>query len=106
MFDIISFGSHFTSMSQTGMIYNDGTMNDALGQLSFFSADMGGTEIYNPIEFAFKMKIDKKYNKKVFLLTDGGVERKENVINLIKKHSDAIKVHTFGLGTGVDKDLV
>ena len=44
------------------------------------------------------MKIDKSYSKKVFLLTDGGVSQPENVIKLIKDHSDKVKVHTFGLG--------
>lgn len=52
------------------------------------------------------MKVNKEYNKKVFLLTDGGVSQPENVIKLIKDHSEKVKVHTFGLGSGVDKNLV
>ena len=67
---------------------------------------MGGTEIFEPIKFAIDMKIDQSYSKKVFLLTDGGVSKPENVIELIKDHSDKVKVHTFGLGSGVDKNLV
>ena len=59
---------------------------------------MGGTEIFEPIKFAFDMNIDKSHSKKVFLLTDGGVSQPENVIKLIKDHSDKVKVHTFGLG--------
>jgi hypothetical protein len=36
MFEIISFGSNFTSMSENGFYYNDETLNLALRNISNF----------------------------------------------------------------------
>jgi len=51
-FKIISFGSHFEEMSINGatlLDYNDANRKAAISQIDSFSANFGGTEIYNPI---------------------------------------------------------
>ena len=40
------------------------------------------------------------------MLTDGDVGNNDQVVNQAKRHSDKIKVFTFGLGNGCDRDLV
>jgi uncharacterized protein with von Willebrand factor type A (vWA) domain len=46
-----------------------------------FSANKGGTEIFKPIENAFaSASHDKNMQKRVFLLTDGQINNKEQVI--------------------------
>ena len=40
------------------------------------------------------------------MLTDGCVGNNDQVANQAKKHNDKIKVFTFGLGNGCDRDLV
>jgi len=37
------------------------------------NADMGGTEIYNPLAYCLKTPIIENYPKNIFLLTDGNV---------------------------------
>jgi hypothetical protein len=49
---------------------------------------------------------EELYHKKIFLLTDGGVSQPENVIKLISDNISKGSVHSFGLGHGVDKNLV
>jgi hypothetical protein len=45
-------------------------MESAKQQIQNFQADMGGTEIYNPLNYIFH---SGKYDKRIFLLTDGQV---------------------------------
>lgn len=53
-FDIISFGSRFDHMCKDskGFEYNDRTVNEALEKIKGFSADYGGTEIFEPMTSA------------------------------------------------------
>jgi hypothetical protein len=53
------------------------------------------------------MPIDEKiYRKKIFLLTDGAVDKRDFVIKLIQDNISKGNVHTFGLGSACDKTLV
>ena len=54
-FSIISFGSNYNCMSIDGknvIDYNDYTSKQALEKIEFFDADMGGTEIWEPLRIA------------------------------------------------------
>lgn len=42
----------------------------------------------------------------MFLLTDGAVSSPQDVINLIGKHSQQARCHSFGIGSGASRDLV
>ena len=76
-FAIISFGSdHRTSGVKQ---YSPSTLDLAINEISGMSADMGGTEIYNPIAYAFR-NLKTKLKKRVFLLTDGSVSQPDRVI--------------------------
>ena len=44
--------------------------------------------------------------KRVFLLTDGDVSDRSQVIEQARQYNDKIRVFTFGLGSGCDKQLV
>lgn len=70
------------------------------------SADLGGTEIYSPLENILKSKVIEGYPKQVFLLTDGQVLDTENVIDLVRKNVKYSRVHTIGIGSGVSEALI
>lgn len=44
--------------------------------------------------------------KRIFLLTDGDVDDRDQVILAAKEHSNKIRVFSFGLGSGCDEHLV
>ena len=44
--------------------------------------------------------------KKVFLLTDGEVDNKDEIINFAAVNNEQARIHTFGIGSGCDKSLV
>ncbi len=47
-----------------------------MSEILLFSADMGGTEILEPIQAAISLKTGERV-KKIFLLTDGEVSNKD-----------------------------
>ena len=69
-------------------------------------ANLGGTEIYNPLEKVLKEKVNKGYPKHVFLLTDGGVSNTEGVLRLIKQNIKYCRVHSIGIGNGASFELI
>lgn len=48
------------------------------------------------------------YPRNVFLLTDGQVSDEDNVINLIRRHSERknLRVYSVGIGNGVSENLI
>lgn len=48
-FNIVSFGSDFEFMFNQGVEYNDENLNKAVNLICKFDANMGGTEILQPI---------------------------------------------------------
>lgn len=70
------------------------------------SADMGGTEIYHPLESLLKEKVIEGYPRNVFLLTDGGVSNTEGIIAMVGKSTKYSRVHTIGIGSGASQSLI
>mmetsp|Transcript_31263 Transcript_31263/g.35704 ORF Transcript_31263/g.35704 Transcript_31263/m.35704 type:complete len:280 (+) Transcript_31263:449-1288(+) len=59
-FNVISFGSSHNQMYPESVTYDSQTMNEALAQITKFQADMGGTELYSPINIAVSKPHDHK----------------------------------------------
>ena len=83
-FSFISFGDNHEVMKnldvQQGPVfrYNDATNKAACDKINKFQADMGGTNILDPLEMALseipaKDPAGKPYRKRIFMLTDGQV---------------------------------
>jgi hypothetical protein len=53
------------------------------------------------------VNLDTKGRKKrVFLLTDGEVSNKPQVIEFAGLNSENIRIHSFGIGSGCDRELI
>lgn len=62
------------------------------------SANMGGTEIYNPLSFIFESQaIIPGIPRNIFLITDGGVTDTDSVLELIKRNAEYISIYTLGI---------
>ena len=105
-FNIVSFGSKFEIMFETSQVYTKESMNKAIKRLQRFDADMGGTEILNPLMHIFDQPVNIEYPRTVFLLTDGEVGQPERVVRLVSEHVGKCRVHTIGIGAGVDSYLI
>ena len=56
--------------------------------------------------FSVRLRLNCLLKKRIFLLTDGGVGRREAVIEQAAMHSEQTRVFSFGLGSGADSKLI
>ncbi|KAK3356608.1 von Willebrand factor type A domain-containing protein [Lasiosphaeria hispida] len=109
-FNICSFGSHYELLFKKGSRSYDATsLKEASDYVSGFSANFGGTEMYQPLEEIFKRRF-KDMDLEVFLLTDGGIWDQDRLFTMINKYigesKGAIRVFTLGIGSDVSHSLI
>ncbi len=88
-FNIIGFGSSFEHLFPISVPYNQTNLDKAMKHAQSLSANLGGTELLRPLQYAFEQKTIPGLPRQVFVLTDGSVSNTSNCINLTKKN-----VHT------------
>ncbi|KAG8840860.1 hypothetical protein FRB91_005603, partial [Serendipita sp. 411] len=113
-FNIVSFGSRYTSLWPTSQAYSAESMEQASKHVDEFEANYGGTELRSAIEFAFNSRQDIKGGSaektdtmptSVFVLTDGEAWDLDGIIasinqNCGKAKKDGSLLRTFTLGVG------
>ncbi|XP_048773306.2 von Willebrand factor A domain-containing protein 5A-like isoform X2 [Ostrea edulis] len=105
IFNIVSFGTTFSTLFSKSKPYNEENLEEAMHLQRNMRADMGGTEIFKPLENVFKNKPSGSYARQVFLLTDGQVSSVSNIVQLVKEQKNT-RVFTFGIGDGCSTDLI
>lgn len=106
LFNIVSFGSNFTKLFNESQVYSKASIDQAISALKTFKADMGGTEIFKPIESVLKSPPNSSFPRYVFVLTDGQVYNVEDIVELVKKNHANTRVSTIGIGTGASTALI
>ena len=53
-------------------------------KISYFEADFGGTEIYEPMRHELEKEQITGYPKNILLITDGQVYNEDAIVNLVK----------------------
>lgn len=89
--------------------YNNENLDAVKKQLDYFSANFGGTNIYEPVQSAFLANIETGYKKRIFLLTDGQVGNVTSIVKMIAdqcKKADDTKVFSFGMGENCSRHLI
>lgn len=107
-FQIISFGTNFALYKQGNLLKNnDKNIEEALLHVSKMAADFGGTNIFSPLEAAFKIaKRAENEITSIFVLTDGDVFEKKEVIDEAAKNDEIARTHMIGVGAGASRELV
>lgn len=106
-FNVYSFGSTFEQIFEATTGYDQVSLDYAIDHINFFGADLGGTEIFDPLHSIFaSIDEERGLDKHVYLITDGQVFNPEDVIQLIKNNNQDFTVHTFGIGNGVSTTLI
>ncbi|CAG8717849.1 30154_t:CDS:2 [Gigaspora margarita] len=108
-FNVISFGSNFDSLFEKSQPYSEESFSKALKYAQEMTANYGGTEIYNPLKWAFENSRNDMPTS-MFLLTDGRVYNIDQIIELIKsyeeKKKDDLRFFSIGIGVSVSHHLV
>jgi len=105
-FNIILFGSTFEYLFPHSKKYDDDTLKDAKESSASITANLGGTEIYQPLEHILKQPLLAGLARQVFVLTDGQVSNTSACIDLVRKYSNKNRVFTLGIGSSADRHLV
>ena len=106
LFNIVSFGSEFTFLHSESVQTSKQSIETSCGQIQCFTADMGGTEIYECLKRTFDQPLKTGYPRFVFLLTDGDVSNTTQVLQLIQSNSHKAQVFSIGIGSGCSAELI
>uniref|UniRef100_A0A667ZH97 von Willebrand factor A domain containing 5A n=1 Tax=Myripristis murdjan TaxID=586833 RepID=A0A667ZH97_9TELE len=105
-FNIYSFGSEYDSIFPKSVEYSQKSMEDALKMVEQMTADMGGTEILQPLKQIFSQPCIPSQPRQLFIFTDGEVGNTKEVINLVKKNAASHRCFSFGIGEGASSALI
>jgi Ca-activated chloride channel family protein len=105
-FNIVCFGSSFTSLWPAPRPYSQATLEEATRYIQQVQADLGGTEILAPLQHLLQMAPDPERPRQLLVLTDGEVANEADIIDLCARYATTARVFAFGIGAGVSEHLV
>ncbi|XP_053729814.1 von Willebrand factor A domain-containing protein 5A-like isoform X10 [Synchiropus splendidus] len=105
-FNIYSFGTAFEHVFPKSVEYSQKTMDEALKKVGKMGADLGGTEILEPLKSIYKQSCIPKHPRQLFVFTDGGVSNTKAVIDLVKSNAGSHRCFSFGIGEGASTALI
>ncbi|XP_004604827.2 von Willebrand factor A domain-containing protein 5A [Sorex araneus] len=105
-FNIHRFGSSYEAFFQNSVEYTEETMKEALKRVKLLKADLGGTEILNPLEIIYRAPSVPGHPLQLFVFTDGEVTDTSRVIEEVRKNSSKHRCFSFGIGEGASTSLI
>ncbi|XP_048013746.1 von Willebrand factor A domain-containing protein 5A-like [Megalobrama amblycephala] len=105
-FNIYGFGSRFESFYPQSVEYNQDTVDEALKRVKEMQADMGGTEILQPLKHIYSRPCYPDHPRQLFIFTDGEVFNTKEVLDLVKHHAHSHRCFSFGIGEGASTALI
>jgi hypothetical protein len=86
--------------------YDEASLSAASEHVRALEADLGGTEILEPLRRVFAEPAGDSLVRQVVVLTDGEVSNTDAVLGLVKDHASSHRVFAFGIGAGASAHLV
>lgn len=105
-FNIVGFGSTFGSLFPESRPYDQAALDEATRHVAALAADLGGTEILDPLSFVLESKPNRRLARQVVVLTDGQVTNTDAVLRVASSHAATARIFTFGIGAGASHHLV
>ncbi|KAL1247152.1 hypothetical protein QQF64_022528 [Cirrhinus molitorella] len=105
-FNIYGFGSRFEAFFPQSVEYNQDSMDQALKRVKEMQADMGGTEILQPLKHIYSQPCYPNHPRQLFIFTDGEVFNTKEVLDLVKGHAHSHRCFSFGIGEGASAALI
>ncbi|XP_016324405.1 von Willebrand factor A domain-containing protein 5A-like [Sinocyclocheilus anshuiensis] len=105
-FNIYGFGSNFESFFPQSVEYNQDTMDQALKRVKEIKADMGGTEILQPLKHIYSQPCYPDHPRQLFVFTDGEAVDTKEVLDLVKSHAHSHRCFSLGIGEGASAALI
>ncbi|XP_069820965.1 von Willebrand factor A domain-containing protein 5A-like isoform X2 [Dendropsophus ebraccatus] len=105
-FNIYGFGSDFESFYPESVEYTQQSLDDAVEKVNKLKADLGGTEILQPLQKIYKTAGRPEHPRQLFIFTDGEVGNTKEVIAEVQRNSHSHRCFTFGIGEGASTSLI
>ena len=107
-FNIVSFGSTYEKIFDNFVDITEDNINTAIDISNKFDADLGGTELLEPLIYLEECLKNNKRPTRIFILTDGAVFNTEECLEKIKNigKTKDIRFFSLGIGSGCDEILV
>ncbi|XP_078687570.1 von Willebrand factor A domain-containing protein 5A-like isoform X4 [Branchiostoma floridae x Branchiostoma belcheri] len=105
-FNIVGFGSSYKTLFNNSKQYDNKSLKTACKALKEMEADLGGTEILQPLQFVYKQPAIEGHPRQLFLLTDGEVWDTQACVREVAKHADSARCFSVGIGEGASTALV
>ncbi|XP_014319431.1 von Willebrand factor A domain-containing protein 5A isoform X2 [Myotis lucifugus] len=105
-FNIFGFGSSFESFFPESVKYTQDTMEQALKRVKSMDADLGGTEILEPLKAIYSRTSIPGHPLQLFVFTDGEVNDTFSVIREVKSNGQRHRCFSFGIGEGASTSLI
>nr|XP_023009321.2 von Willebrand factor A domain-containing protein 5A [Maylandia zebra] len=105
-FNIYSFGSRYEHIFPKSVEYSQQTMEEALKTVVQMEANLGGTEMLQPLKHIYSQPCIPNQPRQLFVFTDGEVWDTKEVIDLVKRNSDSHRCFSFGIGEGASSALI
>jgi hypothetical protein len=105
-FNVVRFGETFEALFPQTVKYDQTTAEKALEFAGRMLANLGGTQIYEPLESVFSQPRKGEDVRQLFVITDGEVSNTDRVIALGTNNARANRCFTIGIGNGADAGLV
>ena len=106
-FNIIDFDSEFEPLFDSAMLASKFHLSEARGFIRKIDAD-GGTEMYNPIDFALKSRDSesKNYLRQIVFITDGQSSNEASIFNNVSYNIQNDRFFTIGIGSAPNSYLL
>uniref|UniRef100_A0AAZ1XQV3 VIT domain-containing protein n=1 Tax=Oreochromis aureus TaxID=47969 RepID=A0AAZ1XQV3_OREAU len=95
-----------TSSRDKSVEYSQQTMKESLKKVEQMEANLGGTEILEPLKHIYSQPCIPNQPRQLFVFTDGEVGNTKEVIDLVKNNSDSHRCFSFGIGEGASSALI
>lgn len=105
-FNIYGFGSTFEAFFPESVKYTQETMEKALERVKTMDADLGGTEILEPLKAIYSRAPIQGHPLQLFVFTDGEVDDTFTVIGEVKRNGQRHRCFSFGIGEGASTSLI
>lgn len=104
-FNICKFGSSFELMRPEPLVYSQQTLDKAIDYIAG-ARDLGGTELFQPLELILRSKPTVGTVRNVILLTDGQVSNEPAILKMARRHRSRNRIFSFGIGPASSAFLV
>ncbi|KAK8723637.1 hypothetical protein OTU49_011475, partial [Cherax quadricarinatus] len=107
LFNIVTFGTDFSFLFPEGSRkYNEETLAEACVHLESLEANMGGTEMFLPLQEIYSQPPKAGYFRQILLISDGDIYNVDEVIQLVGRNAHETRVFAVGVGEGASTILI